>query len=276
MRRTLFAAAGIIGLIAALIVAAGGWWLAGRTQETLRRSFLVAGDGVAAARDTVALAGETLTELDAGLAALESGLTATGGAFTELPPVVTELSALAASEIPAGLTGVADSAAALADVTQGLDRALAPLRVVGVELGPVGDLTDSLREVEAGLAGVPARLRAQAARLERAASGLDAVDGDLAELAGQVRETRLGLGRATVLIERYDRTAADAAAVVADASADLDTQVLVARLLAIVLAGTIALLQVVPLSLALAPRPAGYPASGEPSNQAAVSSISSI
>ncbi len=255
MTRPLYAVAGALGLAAAIVIAATGWWLAGRAEDTLGRTLAVAADGTATAADTVTLAGEAVEELDAGLAALEGGLGAAGDAFAELPPVVEELAVLAAEDIPAGLDGVAGSAAALGEVAAGLEDALRPLRLLGVEVGPIGDLTGSLAAVDDGLAGVPDRLRRQAERLRRSADGLAGVDREIDVLVGQVQGTRLGLQDAAALVDRYEQAAAEAERLVAGARADLGRQVLAGRVLAVVLGGAIALLQVVPFSMAFGGRP---------------------
>lgn len=267
MNRPLFAVAGVLGLVAAVVVASTGWWLAGRAGDTLERSLTVAAEGAATATDTVALAGETVAEIDGGLAALEAGLRAASDAFAELPPVIDELAVLAAEDLPAGLEGVAGSAAALGEVAAGLEDALQPLRIVGVEVGPIGELTDSLAAVDASLAEVPDRLRRQADRLRRSAVGLEGVDRELDVLVGQVQGTRLGLGDAAELVARYERTAADARDVVGAAQTDLDRQLLAGRVLALVLGGAIALLQVVPLSLAFR-GPGARPAASSAPDQA--------
>lgn len=250
MSRPLYAVVGVLGLVAAVVIAVTGWWLAGRAQETLRRSLAVAAEGVATAADTVTLAGDAIEQIDGGLGALEAGLDTAGSAFAELPPVVEEIAALAAEDIPTGLEGVAGSAAALGEVATGLEEALRPLRILGVEVGPIGDLTASLADVDAGLTEAPDRLRRQAERLRRSAAGLEGVDREIDVLVGQVQGTRLGLTDAVELVSRYEQAAADAERLVADAQDDLARQVLAGRVLALVLAGAIALLQLVPLSLA--------------------------
>ncbi len=256
MNRPIYAMAGVLGLVAAVVIAATGWWLAGRAEDSLGRTLAVAADGATAAADTAALAGDAIDEIDAGLSALEAGLDAAGEAFAELPPVIEELAVLAAEDLPAGLEGVAGSAAALGEVAAGLEDALRPLSIVGVEVGPIGDLTDSLSTVQTGLSEVPDRLRRQAERLRRSAVGLEGVDRELDVLVGQVQGTRLGLDDAAALVDRYQRTAADAKDLVTAAQEGLDRQLLAARVLALVLGGAIALLQVVPLTLAFrSPRP---------------------
>ncbi len=248
--RPTFIAVAAFGLIVAVAIAAGGWWLAGEVHRTLDDTLTVAGDAVAAGRDTISVAGTTLDELDAGLLALESGLDAAGGAFAELPPVIGELSTLSAIDLPAGLAAVAGTAGALGELASGLDQALRPLRIVGVEAAPVADLTQSLDEIQSNLDGLPERLAAQAVRLEAAAASLGTVEGEVDTLVAQVEATRIGLEDAADLVEQYQATADEAADLVDSAASDLDRQVLVGRVLALLLAAAIAALQAVPLLLA--------------------------
>lgn len=242
-------ATGAAGLVAALIVGLAGWWLVGGAADTMRRTVGVAGEGVATAADTVALAGDVVERIDDGLLAVESGLEGAGGAFTELAPVLDELTRLAGEDVPAGIEAVDATAAALARVAAGLDTALGALSLFGVEFDDADNLAASLDEIDDSLEGVPERLRSQSDRLDRAASQLDRVGAQVETLAGEVAATREGLTGAPSLVGRYEDAAAEAAALVADADADLGIQSTVARALVVTLAAVLAMLQVVPLTL---------------------------
>lgn len=248
---TTLLATGITGLIAAVVVAVAGWWLVGSARQTMHRTITIAGDGVAAASDTVTLAGDTVERFDGGLAAVEAGLEGAGMAFTELAPVLDELTRLAGEDVPAGIEAIDATATALAGLATGLDSALGALSFFGVEFDDAGRLAESLDGIDSSLEGVPERLRSQSERLERASSELGSVGAQVQALAGEVAATREGLSGAGDLVSRYEAAADDAKALVADAQAGLDAQTTAARALVLTIAGVLALLQVVPLTLGM-------------------------
>jgi hypothetical protein len=171
--------------------------------------------------------------------------------------LIRRMTELTGSELPDSLDAVAASLPGLADVADGVDRALrlAARAPLGIQYDPAVSFGDSVRQLRDTITPIPGQLRSFSGELETVTSSSGGVSSGLADLKADLDRVNGDLADAAGLFDRYQATTTDAQALALDARADLRAQARWTRLLVALLALAFAASAGLPLWLASVPPP---------------------
>lgn len=246
--------AAVVGL---LVAGLGGWvttratTAAGDTLDLTVEALRAADDGVAVARDAVDGVRGVLAEA-------QTTVFAAGIALGEAAPLIDDVADTLGTDVADAVDAAVDSLPALVEVGGIVDATLGALGfITGNPYDPDVPLDEALGDLEAALAPIPEQLRTQADSLAEANS-------TTANLAEGLRDTAEGLsalGRsleeASILLDEYGETTADALALADDLGRDLD-RLRVPAVVAVVAVGLLlTATQGVPILVGLGLRGAG-------------------
>jgi hypothetical protein len=242
---------GVLGVVVSLLGGIVGARLVGTVDRGVGQSLALTGDALEAldaslvvAEDSVAIVSEGLGEVEGTARELEATLDQGG-------TLLSEGAELAGNDLADSLEAVEASMPALVRVAATIDGTLRAVdRLPFTQpYEPEQPFDQSVRDLQAGLEGVPESLREQAALLAGAGESLESLGGGVVAIADTVQASRVELEEALRLLDRYSRTATEARTVLAATQEDLARQTALARVLVWALAGTIALGQLAPLFL---------------------------
>ena len=246
---------GIAGVLLSIFSAVVGLRLVGQMSATVEA-------GAAVAAETVDLSRRSLTDAEASTRQLEQVL-------ADAEDLLAATADLSEEEVAGSVAAVDDALPALIEVAAVIDRTLATLAALpfGPDYDPAEPFDDSLRRVQRELEGLPADLRAQAALIRAAGTGLGAARSDILDLAEDLRGLEAALATADELVTGYAGEGPSPRRGEA-----LGDRLSLARMLIVGLAATAAAANVVPLLvgwLLLRPGPSADPGGwpGAPLNQ---------
>jgi hypothetical protein len=209
-------------------------------------------EALRAADDGVAVAGEAVDGVRGVLAETQSAVFAAGIALGEAAPLVDDVADTLGTDVADAVDSAVDSLPALVEVGGIIDGTLGALGfVTGNPYDPDVPLDEALADLETALTPIPEQLRTQAASLAEA----NATTTNLAEGLRATAEELSALGRsleeASILLDEYGETTADALALADDLGRDLD-RLRIPSVVAVVAVGLLlAATQLVPVLVGL-------------------------
>jgi methyl-accepting chemotaxis protein len=235
------------GLIVAFIGAIAGWQMVGQLDRNSRRSLDVTVQTLDSFDDSITVAESVLTGTTATLRDVEASLAAVQGSFgasTEVATSVTELSDVLAPSLEDTVVALHQ----LEDVGTAIDTALGDLSALplGPSYSPGEGLGATFGRIADDIEPLPEALRTTAGDLDAFQAALDDVRADVEALSSSVSEVNAAIADTDEVIASYRRNVADARRVTEDASADLESNGGMLRLLVVLGALVFAAGQIVP------------------------------
>ncbi|MGF1665407.1 MAG: CBS domain-containing protein [Acidimicrobiia bacterium] len=192
-------------------LAIAGWW----TASGLERLRSAAGASIAALDaadqtiDSASQLSSTVLESLDGLTRVGPGLTTSG---EEAAVMIDEVSELTGDQLSRSIAAIEASLPAMIEAASVMDDTLRALSFVGVGYDPEVPLDDGLRQLAAGLDGIPEELSAQGESLSRLSDRVVDVTGDLDTVTASIADTRDDLESASLLLDTYRQVVVQARA----------------------------------------------------------------
>ena len=226
------------------------WWWRGVSSAcwaTTPTEPALAQDSLETLDDTIDVAETVVGSVETGLGTLEEGLRTMSGATAgtvELSVAVADLTA----SVPDTLDDVDTALGRLQSLGATMDTALRQLSQlpVGPDYDPDISFDGAVAGLREDLAPLADGVRDASVRLDDLATSAEPVPENLEQLADDVGAVRTSLAASGAVLERYRITAAEAATLAEGTRDDLDGEVTLARVLAVVLGLTVAAGQIVP------------------------------
>lgn len=240
---------GIAGLLITVIVVVLGLRLVDRSATTVGNSLDLTADAVRAFDETIVVAADATDVAASGLATITAAVADAEESLAGAGAVVQTTAEAIGGAVPDSIDAIRRTIPTLIQSAELLEGALGALSVLGVEFAPERSPADSLRDVEADLVDVSARLRDSSVRLETVGDDFQDLSAGAGSLSGELRSLTSTLERADALLDGYAETTRRTAVLVDQAGEDLDDQRAEGRLIVLLLGLLIGLGQVVPLAL---------------------------
>lgn len=242
-----------VGVAGALIAVFGvivGWIFVGQLATASDDSLAVTVQTLDAVDDTIDLADDVLASSVDAVDALADTLTAVSGSFDAGIQAIDDIAGLA-DTIGPSLEDAGRTVRTLEGIGSDIDSVLAALS--GIPFAPSYDpsagLGETLGQLADTLEELPAELTTTAASLTEFTGSADDLQQQLDGLAASVQSISTDLGETGTLVDQYRSSVADARALAIQTNNDLDTGVVLMRILLIVGGITLLLSQIVPLWL---------------------------
>ncbi|WP_370324896.1 hypothetical protein [Euzebya sp.] len=241
-----------LGLAAAVLGLIAGWLLLGRTGDALAASLELTDETLTALDASAGVAEETVAALAVSLRTLEATSTDLDTAFDDGELLMRELADLVRDDVASSVGAVEDSLPGLITVAGTIDSTLQALSSlpIGPDYDPAQSFADSLRTLQGSVDGLDSQLVDQADVIEQTAGSLADVGAGVGDLAGEIASFDAALTDTAELLGTYDATIAEGRDLVAQATDDLGSQLVVTRMALVLLAVAFAAMQVVPLQMA--------------------------
>jgi methyl-accepting chemotaxis protein len=243
-------ALGVVGAIVAVFGTVVGWIFVGQVADASDDSLALTVQTLDAVDDTIDLADEVLVGTAVAIEALAGGLQAVSGSFDSGTQVITEVAGLADTIGPT-LEDAGETVRDLERLGATIDSVLTGLSSLPIvpDYDPDRGLADTFGQLADTLETLPGQLASTSDSLTGFADSAGAIQTQLDAFADSVGSINNELGDTGTLVDQYRASVADARALALEANDDLDTGVVLMRIL--LLAGGITLLlgQVVPLWL---------------------------
>jgi hypothetical protein len=224
---------GIVGMVAALVLAVGGWLLAGRAARTAAATIEPITAIVVDMAETIDATGVIVSRTTEAIGGIESATRSTARALDSVSDVIGETAALAGGGIADSLDSAVAALPALVSTGRVIDRTMRALSLVGVDYDPDVPLDEALAVVEESLRPIPDQLREQVVLLETVQSDLEQIGLDAGALAAVLLEARIDM----MATERALASAAESAALaverVSAIESEIETYDFIFRLLAL-------------------------------------------
>ncbi len=225
---------GAVGALATAVVAVGAWVVIDSGLDTMNQSLMITSEGLGAVTETLEIAEETLSVVVESSERLGTSIDGMGGMVGEVSAAVRDTADLLAEDLPGDIEAIRRALDGVVDTANVVDGVLGALSFLGVPYDPEVPMDEALIDVDARIAAMSPRLRAQGVRMLEVAAGVDdfgaAASGlgeDLAALAESVEGSRRLLGH-------YQQSIDTALSSVATARSDLGTVRTWLRLIVIV------------------------------------------
>ncbi len=255
---TLILVTAIVAAIVGVAVAGLGGWVTARSTTAAGDTLDLTVEALRAADEGVAVAGDAVDGVRGVLTEAQATIFAAGIALGEAAPLVDEVAETLGTDVADAVDSAVDSLPALVEVGGVIDATLGALGfITGNPYEPDVPLDEALADLETALAPIPEQLRTQAASLQEA----NATTTNLAEGLRATAEELSMLGRsleeASILLDEYGETTADALALADDLGRDLD-RLRVPAVVAVIAVGLLlAVSQLVPVLVGLGLRGTG-------------------
>lgn len=241
-------AAGVLGLVVALVGTAVGWVLVGELGDAVDESLAVTEDAVSTIEDTVVAAGEVVADVADGLRALDEVLAQLRLGVRDLEPVVADVAELTV-EVPAALgeaQATLDQVAGAAADVEGVLRQLSRVPL-GPDYDPETTLADQLRRLSDDLEPIATTLADAGGDLGRLEVRAGELRRELQVLGVEVQSLVRRLDRSADLVDGYREQAGRAEDIVVDRRDDLGARMGLMRALVVLGGLAFAAGQLVPL-----------------------------
>jgi hypothetical protein len=245
----LFIAVGVFGLIVAVLVGFGGTVAVVKMTGSLQRSLATTASALEAVDGTVELAVSTLATMSGSLDTVAAVAEEAQEGLYGAAGIVDETGRLLTGDVPASLDAVLVALPAIERVAEVVDRTLRALSFLGVGYDPEAPFDEAVADLGAALDDLPDRLRAEEEPLADLVGVFRGFGDSSVRIAADLQTVRAQLDDATVLLDDWKATSAEAAAAVAGIRDALAAQRALLVGAVVVFAFLIAALQVVPLAL---------------------------
>ncbi len=252
-RRRLGRAVSTAAIVAAVTCLIGGfvaWHLLGNLRDRsaaslqlLQRTLVNVDESLAIAQDVTGAIGNSLDTVRSSLATLSTGV-ANSQAALDAVASLTEDVPPALDQVDRALSDVHNAATVVDNALAAIDRLpLAP------ELTADANLAPAIDNVRNDLRPIATDLRASTTTMRNLSASSDELVAQLQSLSTDLDELDTSLGRSTRLVQRYRTDAHEAISLAQHSLDDLDRDIGMARILAIILAGAIAVGQIAPFHI---------------------------
>ncbi len=214
---------GALGAIAAVIGTLLVLSLVRSSGESLRTTLEISGDVATLTEDAVEIAAESVTIAASSLDQIRSSSDDLIGTFSTTAEAFEEAGDIVATDVPATIKEVRVTTAGLADAADSFNQALGTLSIIGVSPPRVA-VVDSFTEIDRQLEDLAARLQKEGQLIQKIGSDFRSFGEDTAAVQADLKRAADALERIDPLVAGYQRSAQDASATIATASADLESQ----------------------------------------------------
>ncbi len=241
---------GVAGMLIAVFGMVVGWIFVGQLATTSDDTLEVTLQSLDAIDDTIDLADEVLGSSTDAVAALAGSLTAVSGSFDAGTQAIDDIAGLATTIGPS-LEDAGSTVRRLESTGDTIDSVLAALSNLPLapDYDPDAGLGDTFGQLADTLESLPGQLESTATSLTDFTGSADELQQQLDDLAASVESISNDLGDTDALVEQYRASVADARVLALSANNDLDTGVVLMRILLVVGGITLLLGQIVPLWL---------------------------
>ena len=241
---------GVVGALVAVFGTIGGWIFVGQVASASDDSLEVTVQALNAVDDTIDLAEDVLTSTVDAVDALAGTLEAVSGSFGAGTAAIDEVAALADTLGPS-LTDAGATVRTLESVGGQIDDVLGALSnlPLGPDYDPDNGLGDTFGRLADTLEDLPTQLEATSTSLTDFTDNAGPLQDELNRFAISVSAISDDLSDTGVLVDQYRASVEDARAVALETKSDLDTSVVMMRILLVVGGITLLLGQIVPLWL---------------------------
>lgn len=233
-------AAGVLGIIASLIVGVVGWVLAGRLVATVENVITPTSGIVGDLADSIEASEVLFERTTEAIESIETASRSTVRTLSSVGAVLEETTEVAGEGVAGSLETAVDTLPGLISTGRVIDNTMRALSFVGVDYDPDVPLDESLADLEASLAPLPDQIRDQVALLEDVQTDLEDIADDGRELSGVLLEARLDMMAAERVLRSASANATAAAENIEEIEAGVDTYDTLARVVAV--AASLALL----------------------------------
>jgi hypothetical protein len=247
--KTMMVAAVVAG-VTSLIGVVVAWRLVGDLSHTTKSSLVIVNDTLATVDDSLELADSIIDTVDDGIETVGKSLTTIsstvedGGATLDAVADLTSNLGPSIERVDSGLGGLQSAVDVVDDVLRQLSAA-----PFGPDYNAENGLASSVQAVRDDLRPIADDLHDASGTLSGLASSSDDAIERLDELAQDLERIDQSLDDSRLLIERYRRSTAEAAALATTTQDDLDRDVWLSRLLIVVLGVAVAVGQIAPFHI---------------------------
>ena len=258
---------GLIILLTALVIFGGSIYAAYTVGDALadlgagiRDNLALASQSLATARNTLTLSRDTFSDVNGGLGTAVAATTNAALTVADSRPLIDNVGVVVTQEVPEAVEGIQNALPNMIQVPGGIVSTLRPLCSVsigptllqfdlGIDYAPAVPFDDTLRGFRASLDGLPESMRGLETDLQTTSANLDALATDLQAASDNLAVINNRVGEVLPLIAQYLTLADQLSATIERVDADIDQQVEMLRLGAIVVLVFLALSQLAPLCL---------------------------
>jgi methyl-accepting chemotaxis protein len=240
----------VAGALIAVFGTIVGWVFVGQVATASDDTLEVTLQSLDAIDDTIDLADEVLASSADAIATLAATLTTVSGSFDAGTQAIEDIAGLATTIGPS-LEDAARTVRTLENIGGDIDSVLAALSNLPLapDYDPDAGLGATFGQLADTLDTLPGQLESTASSLTDFTGSADEVQQQLDDLAASVGSISSDLGDTDALIDQYRASVADARTLALSANDDLDTGVVLVRLLLVVAGITLLVGQIVPLWL---------------------------
>lgn len=214
---------GGIGVTAAVLVAVGGFLLAGRASSTAVNALGPLIDLSTDVAETIDATGVMVGRTTDAIVAIEDTTRSTGRALGGVSEALQETAALVEGDIADSLDSAIGTLPGLISTASVIDGTMRALSFVGVDYDPDQPLDDALRDLEDSLQPIPGQVRAQSESMRMVSSDIDQIVVDSGELAAVLLATRVDMISAGETLASASANANEAVAQMKLIQSDIDT-----------------------------------------------------
>jgi methyl-accepting chemotaxis protein len=240
----------VAGALIAVFGTVVGWVFVGQVATASDDTLKVTLQSLDAIDDTIDLADEVLGSSADAVGALAATLTAVSGSFDSGTQAIDDIAGLATTIGPT-LEDAARTVRTLENIGGDIDSVLTALSNLPLapDYDPAAGLGATFGQLADTLEALPDQLESTATSLTDFTASADDVQQQLDDLAASVGSISSDLGDTDALVDQYRASVTDARTLAQSANDDLDTGVVLVRILLVVGGITLLLGQVVPLWL---------------------------
>ena len=232
--------AGVLGIVASLVVGVVGWVLAGRLVATVDNVISPTAGIVGDLADSIESSELLFERTTEAIESIETASRSTVRTLTSVGALLEETTEVAGEGVADSLESAVETLPGLISTGRVIDNTMRALSFVGVDYDPDRPLDESLADLEASLAPLPDQIRDQVALLEDVQTDLEDIAEDGRELSGVLLEARLDMMAAERVLRSASANATAAAENIDQIEAEVETYDALAR--AVVVAASLALL----------------------------------
>ncbi|MBK7217101.1 MAG: hypothetical protein IPH95_08635 [Candidatus Promineofilum sp.] len=267
---------GLIILLTALVIFGGSIYAAYTVGDALadlgagiRDNLALASQSLATARNTLTLSRDTFSDVNGGLGTAVAATANASLTVADSRPLIDNVGVVVTQEVPEAVEGIQNALPNMIEVAGvidgtlrtlssiGIDRTInlpfggsIPLQFdLGIDYAPAVPFDDTLRGFRASLDGLPESMRGLETDLQTTSANLDALATDLQAASDNLAVINNRVGEVLPLIDQYLALADQLSATIERVDADIDQQLEMLRLGAIVVLVFLALSQLAPLYL---------------------------
>lgn len=241
---------GGVGVAVSIVGSVVGLALLAELDGALKGSLGLTAEAVEAISSSVELAEDTTAVLEDGLQQTEATIRDLERAFADAEALLGATADISEHQVAGSVEAFERALPALINASTVIDRTLTALSAVpfGPGYSPQEPFDDSLRSLQAEMAGLSDQLRQQAALMHEGRASLGAVRSGTEAVADDLVTVHEALGSALVLLGDYSATAVEAGDLVGGSDDRIGRRLDLSRVLIVVLGATVLAGQVVPLA----------------------------